>query len=108
MTPGSERRGGATAQPDRGVGALRGAAGTGGVQPVRARLGSLAVPAGRPATALVVAVAVLLLAPSTLLQLGLRHFTAPWFHPNDSTYQIELAGDLLLDGRSPYSHDYRF
>jgi hypothetical protein len=64
--------------------------------------------AGRSGTALVVAVAVLLLAPSALLQLGLRHSTAPWFHTNDSTYQIELAGELLLDGRSPYGHDYRF
>jgi hypothetical protein len=62
----------------------------------------------RAAAALVLAVAVLLLAPSTLLQLGLREATAPWFHTNDSTYQIELAGELLLDGRSPYGHDYRF
>jgi hypothetical protein len=62
----------------------------------------------RAAAALVVAVAVLLLAPSTLLQLGLREATAPWFHTNDSTYQIEVAGELLLDGRSPYGHDYRF
>jgi hypothetical protein len=67
---------------------------------------------GRPARgarcARRLAVAVLLLAPSTLLQLGLRDATAPWFHTNDSTYQIELAGELLLDGRSPYGHDYRF
>jgi hypothetical protein len=41
------------------------------------------------ATALVLALAVLLLAPSTLLQLGLREATAPWFHTNDSTYQID-------------------
>ena len=61
----------------------------------------------RLAGALVLAVAVLLLAPSTLLQVGLREATAPWFHTNDSTYQIELAGELLLDGRSPYGHDYR-
>jgi hypothetical protein len=56
---------------------------------------------------LVVAVALLLLLPSTLLQVGLRDSTAPWFHVNDSTYQIELAGDLLLDGENPYGHDYR-
>ncbi|MEJ7715149.1 MAG: hypothetical protein WKF40_05345 [Thermoleophilaceae bacterium] len=30
----------------------------------------------------------------------------PWFFTNDSTYQIELGGDLLLDGRNPYGHDY--
>ena len=56
---------------------------------------------------LVLAVALLLLAPSTLLQLGLRDSTAPWFHTNDSTFQIELGGDLLLDGDNPYGHDYR-
>jgi hypothetical protein len=57
--------------------------------------------------ALVLAVGVLLLAPSTLLQLGLRDSTRPWFFTNDSTYQIELAGDLVLDGDDPYGHDYR-
>jgi hypothetical protein len=57
--------------------------------------------------ALVLAVGVLLAAPSTLLQLGLRHSTAPWFFTNDSTYQVELGGDLVLDGDSPYGHDYR-
>jgi len=57
--------------------------------------------------ALVLATGVLLLAPSTLLQLGLRQSTEPWFFTNDSTYQVELAGDLLLDGENPYGHDYR-
>jgi hypothetical protein len=57
--------------------------------------------------ALVLAVGVLLMAPSTLLQLGLRDSTAPWFFTNDSTYQIELGGDLLLDLDNPYGHDYR-
>jgi Glycosyltransferase family 87 len=57
--------------------------------------------------ALVLAVGLLLAGPSTLLQLGLRDSTAPWFHTNDSTYQIELAGDLVLDGENPYGHDYR-
>ncbi len=52
-------------------------------------------------------VALALLAPSTLLQIGLRDATAPWFHTNDSTYQIEIAGDLVLDGDNPYGHDYR-
>ena len=56
---------------------------------------------------LVLAVSLALLLPSTLLQLGLRDATAPWFHTNDSTFQIELAGDLLLDGDNPYGHDYR-
>ncbi|MGI8844876.1 MAG: hypothetical protein ACR2HC_01650 [Thermoleophilaceae bacterium] len=58
------------------------------------------------AVALLVALA--LLAPSTFLQLGLRQSTAPWFFTNDSTYQIEIAGDLLLHGQNPYGHDYRF
>jgi 4-amino-4-deoxy-L-arabinose transferase-like glycosyltransferase len=56
--------------------------------------------------ALVVALA--LLVPSTLLAVGLRHSTAPWFFTNDSTYQIELAGDLARHGHNPYGHDYRF
>jgi hypothetical protein len=57
--------------------------------------------------ALVLAVGVLLAAPSTLLGIGLRDSTAPWFFTNDSTYQIELAGDLVRDGEDPYGHDYR-
>ena len=57
--------------------------------------------------AVVLVVALLLLAPSTLLQLGLRDSTEPWFFTNDSTYQIELGGKLLLDGDDPYGHDYR-
>ena len=56
--------------------------------------------------ALVLAVGLLLLAPSTLLQLGLRDSTAPWFFTNDSTYQAELGGDLVLDLDNPYGHDY--
>jgi hypothetical protein len=59
------------------------------------------------AVALVVTVALLLTAPATLLQLGLRDSTAPWFYTNDSTYQIELGGDLLLHLDNPYGHDYR-
>jgi hypothetical protein len=57
--------------------------------------------------ALVLAVGILLAAPSTFLQLGLRDSTAPWFFTNDSTYQIELGGELLLDLDNPYGHDYR-
>jgi Glycosyltransferase family 87 len=56
--------------------------------------------------ALVLVVGVLLAAPSTLLQLGLRDSTAPWFFTNDSTYQVELGGNLLLHGENPYGHDY--
>jgi hypothetical protein len=56
---------------------------------------------------LVLAVGVLLAAPSTLLQAGLRDSTAPWFFTNDSTYQVELGGELLLDLDNPYGHDYR-
>jgi hypothetical protein len=42
-------------------------------------------------------VTALLVVPGVLLQAALR----------DSTYQIELAGDLVLDGKTPYGHDYR-
>ena len=57
--------------------------------------------------ALVLIVGILLAAPSTLLQIGLRDSTAPWFFTNDSTYQIELGGELVLDLDDPYGHDYR-
>ena len=57
--------------------------------------------------ALVLIVGALLLLPSTLLQIGLRDSTAPWFFTNDSTYQIELGGELVLDLDNPYGHDYR-
>jgi len=56
--------------------------------------------------ALAILVALALMLPSTLLQVGLRDSTQPWFFTNDSTYQIELGGDLLLEGRNPYGHDY--
>jgi hypothetical protein len=61
----------------------------------------------RFAVIFVLAVALLLTAPATLLQLGLRDSTAPWFFTNDSTYQIEQGGDLLLHLDNPYGHDYR-
>jgi hypothetical protein len=48
----------------------------------------------------------MLLVPAVLLQVGLRDATEPWYFTNDSTYQIEIAGDLVLDGDSPYGHDY--
>jgi hypothetical protein len=61
----------------------------------------------RWAVALVTAVALMLLLPSTLLAMGLRQSTEPWFFTNDSTYQIELGGELLRDGDNPYGADYR-
>jgi len=51
-------------------------------------------------------VCAMLLVPAVLLQVGLRDATDPWQFTNDSTYQIELAGDLVLDGDDPYGHDY--
>jgi hypothetical protein len=52
------------------------------------------------------AVVLLVAVPATLLQVGLRDGSAPWFHVNDSTYQIELAGELVRNGHTPYGHDY--
>jgi hypothetical protein len=51
-------------------------------------------------------VCAMLLVPAVLLQVGLRDATEPWYFTNDSTYQIEIAGDLVLDGDNPYGHDY--
>lgn len=59
------------------------------------------------ATAVTAAVVLLLAAPASLQAVGLRDATEPWKFTNDSTYQIELAGDLILDGHTPYGHDYR-
>jgi hypothetical protein len=56
---------------------------------------------------LTAAVLALLLVPAVLLQAGLRHATEPWLHVTDSTYQIDIGGELLLDGENPYGHDYR-
>ena len=53
-----------------------------------------------------VAVVAALLVPATLLQVGLRDGTAPWFHVNDASYQVELAGQRILDGQDPYGVDY--
>ena len=55
------------------------------------------------ATALVV---LALLVPATLLQVGLREGTAPWFHVNDASYQVELAGQRIVDGQDPYDSSY--
>jgi len=51
-------------------------------------------------------VCAMLLVPAVLLQVGLRDATDLWYFTNDSTYQIEIAGDLVLDGDNPYGHDY--
>ncbi len=59
------------------------------------------------AVAVTVAAVALLVLPGVLLQVGLREATAPWFHVNDSTQQIDLAGDLVRAGESPYGYDYR-
>ena len=55
---------------------------------------------------LCVVVVVALLVPAVLLQAGLRQATEPWYYVNDSTYQIELAGDLVRHGHDPYGYDY--
>ncbi len=55
---------------------------------------------------LCIAVVGLVTVPAVMLQVGLRNATAPWFHTNDSTYQIELAGKLVRHGHNPYGHDY--
>ena len=52
-------------------------------------------------TALAVFVALALLLPSTLLQVGLRDATEPWFHTNDSTYQIEHRRGPAAGRREP-------
>ncbi len=56
--------------------------------------------------ALAAVVAGLILVPASLLSIGLRDATDPWQFTNDSTYQIEIAGDMILDGETPYGRDY--
>ena len=56
--------------------------------------------------ALAVIVVLALLVPALVLQVGLRQATAPWYDDNDSTYQIEIAGDLVRHGHDPYGRDY--
>lgn len=60
------------------------------------------------AVAVVIAVVALLVLPGVMLQAGLREGTAPWFHVNDSTEQIDIAGALVRSGESPYGYDYRY
>jgi hypothetical protein len=52
-------------------------------------------------------VVLLLTVPGVALQAGLRQATEPWFFTNDSTYQVELGGQAIRDGATPYGHDYR-
>ena len=65
----------------------------------------------RPRPAMLLAIVMLACAcavlPAVVLQVALREGTAQWFYTNDSTYQIEMAGDLANDGHTPYDHDYR-
>jgi hypothetical protein len=91
------------------VGMLRAAALLGGVVVALAGAVVLSTRLLRPwFVAGVCAVVIVLLAvPATLLQVGLRDATNPWMYVNDSTYQIDLAGELVLDGDNPYGHDYR-
>ena len=58
------------------------------------------------AAAVTAAVIVLLTAPAALQAVGLRDATVPWKFTNDSTYQIEIAGELVLDGHTPYGRRY--
>ena len=80
-----------------------------GVLVAAAAAAGLGVRAWRRWILVVIALAVvaLLLVPAVLLGVGLRESSQPWAYTNDSTYQIELAGDLVLDGDSPYGHEYR-
>ena len=90
------------------VGVLRSAALLGGLLVAVAAVAAGAVRSLSPRllVALGAVVLSLLVVPGVLLQIGLRDSTAPWFFTNDSTYQIEIAGDLLREGTSPYGHDY--
>jgi hypothetical protein len=91
------------------LGILRASALLAGLLVAAATVVVLSVRAVRPPLVWVTCgVVVLLLAvPATLLQVGLRDATRPWYYDNDSTYQIDLAGELVLDGHTPYGHDYR-
>jgi hypothetical protein len=94
---------------DQNPGVLRAFAMLGGLVTAVAAVFVLRAQTVRPklVTALCAAVIVLVAVPATLLQVGLRDGSAPWYAVNDSTYQIDLAGELVLDGHTPYGHDYR-
>jgi hypothetical protein len=91
------------------VGLIRAAAILAGVVVALATAFVLSVRGVRPLVlgAVCAVVVGLLAVPATLLQVGLRDATHPWYYVNDSTYQIDLAGELVLDGDNPYGHDYR-
>jgi hypothetical protein len=91
------------------VGILRAAAILAGLVVALAGALLLSVRGLRPSVvgAVCAVVVALLVVPATLLQVGLRDATHPWYHVNDSTYQIELGGELVLDGDTPYGRDYR-
>jgi hypothetical protein len=91
------------------LGLIRAAAILAGLVVALATAFVLSVRGVRPLVLCVVCAVVvgLLTVPATLLQVGLRDATHPWYHVNDSTYQIDLAGELVLDGDTPYGHDYR-
>jgi hypothetical protein len=91
------------------LGILRAAAILAGLVVALATAILLAARGVRPAVlgAVCAVVVALLAVPATLLQVGLRDATHPWYHVNDSTYQIDLAGELVLDGETPYGRDYR-
>jgi hypothetical protein len=90
------------------MGLLRAAALLGGLAVALAAVRAWRAPTWKPRTAVALGAVVvtLLLAPAVFLQAGLREATAPWFYTNDSTYQIELAGELVANGENPYGHDY--
>jgi hypothetical protein len=56
--------------------------------------------------ALALIVTLALLVPAVVLQAGLRQSSEPWLNVNDSTYQIELGGDLVRHGHTPYGRNY--
>ena len=91
-------------------GLLRAIAVLGGVVVVLAWIAVLLIRDRRWRCGVVVAAAIAvtcaLVVPATLMQIGLRDGTAQWFYTNDSAYQIELGGDLVLHGHSPYGRDY--
>jgi hypothetical protein len=91
------------------LGILRAAAILAGLVVALAGVLVLSVPTIRPLVVGVLCAVVigLLAVPATLLQIGLRDATHPWYHVNDSTYQIDLGGELVLDGDTPYGRDYR-
>ena len=90
-------------RPPQVGGDVRGPRGRAARRPGHRRPLLAAVDAGHGGRCAVVALLVL---PAVALQAGLRDATAPWFHVNDSTYQIELAGEIVLDGETPYGRDY--